>query len=638
MSLDEHIRRLTDSITDELRAPIQESLRRLLSEVLASAEAEHAASEKFWEESRATLETQIATLRDDYEKTLAAAESQRDELLGQHAAELVALRTQQEDDRHAIEQSLRDELVRQNEARMAEAREEALSEAREQVLAERQAAEAALKDEHGRERLAAVQALRDELTSAHEAQLASMGNQHEAERQAFEQALREELAGDYELRLREGASAHEQAIARVRDEVTAEVGQAVLHEARKLADEERAASEQSLREELAREFAARLREVTEANECALARVREEVTAEVGQAVLVEARRLADEEAQASRLSLEGEQKAAEQALREELTREHEARLSSLREMHGAAMQAMERSLRQDYETRLGEAQPAAETDGERVRPANLLEVVARLDEARTLSEELGQLIDRVSNDAGRAAIFLVNGERMRPWRTSGFEAPEGAEADLSIDNAGPIGLAVRSGRAVTASEDAFAALSLPEWLRPGPGLAGLAVPITVGGRTVAVLYADEAVNGEAAARNDWPEAAEILARHAGRCLEVLTIARFSASRPPQAVRSLEQPQPSAALGPEEDTRRQEESARRYARLLISEVKLYNETTVKEGRQHGDILARLGPEIERARRLYEEKIPAGARERAGWFDEELVRTLAGGEAGLLGQVT
>jgi len=139
-------------------------------------------------------------------------------------------------------------------------------------------------------------------------------------------------------------------------------------------------------------------------------------------------------------------------------------------------------------------------------------------------------------------------------------------------------------------------------------------------------------------RGNWPELIEVLARHAARCLEVLTISRFSTSRPAQAVRSLEEPQPIAALGPEEDNRRQEESARRYARLLISEVKLYNEMTVEEGRQNADILARLGSEIERARRLYEEKIPAVVRERAGWFDEELVRTLAGGDAGLLGQVT
>jgi len=85
-----------------------------------------------------------------------------------------------------------------------------------------------------------------------------------------------------------------------------------------------------------------------------------------------------------------------------------------------------------------------------------------------------------------------------------------------------------------------------------------------------------------------------------------------------------------------DEQREEESARRYARLLISEIKLYNESAVEQGRADGDLLARLGPEIERARRLYEEKIPAAVRQRVDCFDEEVVRTLAGGDAGLLGR--
>jgi hypothetical protein len=87
--------------------------------------------------------------------------------------------------------------------------------------------------------------------------------------------------------------------------------------------------------------------------------------------------------------------------------------------------------------------------------------------------------------------------------------------------------------------------------------------------------------------------------------------------------------------PYADDRREEESARRYARLLISEIKLYNETAVDLGRQERNLLERLGPDIERARRLYEEKIPAAVRRRVDCFDEEVVRTLAGGDPGSLG---
>jgi hypothetical protein len=82
----------------------------------------------------------------------------------------------------------------------------------------------------------------------------------------------------------------------------------------------------------------------------------------------------------------------------------------------------------------------------------------------------------------------------------------------------------------------------------------------------------------------------------------------------------------------------DEAAQRYARLLVSEIKLYYEPSVTEGRRCGDLLERLKPEIARARRLYEERIPASVRARREYFDQELVRTLANGDPRLLGQVT
>jgi hypothetical protein len=69
--------------------------------------------------------------------------------------------------------------------------------------------------------------------------------------------------------------------------------------------------------------------------------------------------------------------------------------------------------------------------------------------------------------------------------------------------------------------------------------------------------------------------------------------------------------------------------------LLSEIKLYHEPAVDEGRRSRNLLSRLGPEIERARRLYDERIPASLRTRAELFHQELVATLAGGDPALLG---
>jgi hypothetical protein len=91
--------------------------------------------------------------------------------------------------------------------------------------------------------------------------------------------------------------------------------------------------------------------------------------------------------------------------------------------------------------------------------------------------------------------------------------------------------------------------------------------------------------------------------------------------------------PPAALSPEEQ--KAHEDAKRFARLVVSEIKLYNEAKVAEGRRQKDIYERLKEDIERGRQMYNERIPAGVRDHSNYFFDELVRILAGGDAGALG---
>ena len=88
--------------------------------------------------------------------------------------------------------------------------------------------------------------------------------------------------------------------------------------------------------------------------------------------------------------------------------------------------------------------------------------------------------------------------------------------------------------------------------------------------------------------------------------------------------------------PRRSTARAEEDTRRGvdARLLVSEIKLYHEEAVVEGRRDRDLATRLGGEIARARVMFEQRVPSHVRERADYFREELLRTLANGDASLL----
>jgi hypothetical protein len=105
---------------------------------------------------------------------------------------------------------------------------------------------------------------------------------------------------------------------------------------------------------------------------------------------------------------------------------------------------------------------------------------------------------------------------------------------------------------------------------------------------------------------------------------------------PPPVRPVEPPaEPTAGVGaaPDEDARQEE--ARRFARLLVSEIKLYNEDEVERGRSEKDIGVRLKEDIDRSREMYEKRIPADVRQGHDYFRDELVRILADGDADALG---
>jgi hypothetical protein len=88
------------------------------------------------------------------------------------------------------------------------------------------------------------------------------------------------------------------------------------------------------------------------------------------------------------------------------------------------------------------------------------------------------------------------------------------------------------------------------------------------------------------------------------------------------------------LAPVEGDERREE-ARRFAKLLVSEIKLYNEKAVLQGRDQGNIYELLKEDIDRSRQMYDERIPEDVRANTNYFYEELVRILADGHSDALG---
>lgn len=438
---------------------------------------------------------------------------------------------------------------------------------------------------------------------------------------------------------REAESAAAESAERIRQEVRIEMEQAASASTAQLRTEmEQAATHSTtrLREELARAAAHATARLREEMDRALATERERASKEIEgersrvQTLLAAERDRSTADIEAERLKAEAlaadlEEAKAAVAREREAARERAASLLEVTETEQAIMEAQA-----VVDARVAERQAQLAV------VERLLGAVRAIDGGRSLTDTLTNLTHATASVAPRAALFIVangvNGQELQGWKANGFGDDSPAGLRLSADDRAARGLldvAVTTGRAVsTATEPAPAFAMLPQ------DRAGLAVPILVGGQSVAVLYADDASVPEPEAPASWPEAIQVLAAHASACLSQITAVRTTQAMHQMAAasgfRSGAVGSATAAPAGEEDS-----SARRYARLLVSEIKLYNEAAVRTGREKRDLLNRLGPEIERARRLYEERVSTAVGARAAYFQQELVHTLADGDSALLG---
>jgi hypothetical protein len=95
----------------------------------------------------------------------------------------------------------------------------------------------------------------------------------------------------------------------------------------------------------------------------------------------------------------------------------------------------------------------------------------------------------------------------------------------------------------------------------------------------------------------------------------------------------EAPQPEAQPGPGEE--KLHADAKRFARLLVSEIKLYNEHHVVEGRQNRDLYLRLKKDIDRSREMYEKRVSPNVSRKIDYFHDEIIRILGDNDPSKLG---
>ena len=378
-----------------------------------------------------------------------------------------------------------------------------------------------------------------------------------------------------------------------------------------------------LRNELERQVRAAMDELAatarEERDAAIAAAQVERQAAVESAEAArEAARSAEAERQKALQSAEAERQAAleaahaeHDAARRELEADRDAAVAAAHADRDAALAAAqaEREAAVAAAASAAVAAPAGDADD---RLAQLSAGVRAMSEASSLSAVLQALMTAAGGSGAISNIWLVRGEELQPWRHGSASTPLDPVA-LHADN--PIADAARS-KAIARRDEV------------------VALPLTLAGEVVAILVT---ASPQPPAPN--ADALEVLALYASRALESITAFKTARALTRQPEHSGAAPTHAGAESADDDggggiSAEDTASAQRYAKLLVSEIKLYHEADVIEGRRDRDLATRLGGEIARARVMYEQRVPAHVRRQADYFHDELVRTLANGDPALL----
>ncbi len=300
------------------------------------------------------------------------------------------------------------------------------------------------------------------------------------------------------------------------------------------------------------------------------------------------------------------------------------------------------------------APPSAELDG----------AVSAIQDVTSQTDILRNLLDGCAKFCSRAALFVIRAGAANGWQARGF-ADDSVVKNVQVDiNTGLAARAFQSQNPAAAAAIEFDAAFNRSVGNPADGNA-LILPLVVKEKVAALVYCD------CGAEKAWQidnSALQLLVRSAGLWLELLglrktagperaeaeaptAMAAAAAATPatPMAAAPPPPPEPEAQAAPpppppppaaaesaiapgDEEIHKK---AKRFAKLLVDEIKLYNKDKVAKGRENRDLYERLKEDIEKSRATYDKRYgstPAGA---ADYFSKEVVRILADNDRSLLG---
>jgi hypothetical protein len=275
--------------------------------------------------------------------------------------------------------------------------------------------------------------------------------------------------------------------------------------------------------------------------------------------------------------------------------------------------------------------------------------VSSLQDGEAQPDILRALLEGAAKFSGRAALFVIRGGTATGWQGRGFDDDDGIKK-FSVDTAsGLASRAVQDRMPAAAAAAEFDSKFVSAVGNPSDGNA-VVLPLVVKEKVAALVYAD-AGTGDGTLD---PSALHLLVRSAGQWLEVLALRKAggAAAAEPEREAQPEPPPKAAARAPEPPpppppppAREEPEipaadqevhkKAKRFAKLLVDEIKLYNQAKVTEGRQKRDLYDRLKEDIEKSRATYEKRYGQTPAASGDYFSQEVLRILAENDAGLMG---
>lgn len=280
-------------------------------------------------------------------------------------------------------------------------------------------------------------------------------------------------------------------------------------------------------------------------------------------------------------------------------------------------------------------------------PTELLSGAATaIQEAGTQAEILRQLIEGGARFAPRVALFVVKGANMSGWQGVGFENNELIKTANLAAGRGMVADAVNGRVPAFGSPSEFDTNLIGLLKHPSEDKC-LVLPLVVKDKVAAVIYAD---GGTVPEGTFDASALSVLTRFAALWLEIIAMRKAgpalveeSAQKPAPAPAPMASAAAAASAAtsvstlpaPVSEDEELHKKAKRFAKLLVEEIMLYNKAKVAEGKQNQDLYTRLREDIEKSRATYQKRYGESTVASADYFNQELVRILADNDVGLMG---